>query len=191
MVKKKSGITLIALIITIIVLLVLAGVVINLSMGENGVITKAQIVVGKYENASKSEEEILNQYIDEIDIAITRGNIIISEAEYNKLKLLNKPNLWEVGNEYDFDDGVYGRRYTGTYTVNGQIVGNIPNINIILNAGGMLFNSTYKKPMNYCANGTDNASIYISNSDSNLRIYGDGTNTMNYNYDVWILYTKT
>ena len=39
--KLKSGITLIALIITIIVLLILAGVTINMVAGENGIFRKA------------------------------------------------------------------------------------------------------------------------------------------------------
>ena len=42
--KKKNarGITLIALVITIIVLLILAGVTINALSGENGIITKIE-----------------------------------------------------------------------------------------------------------------------------------------------------
>ena len=39
--NKRAGITLIALVITIIVLLILAGVSINLLTGENGIIEKA------------------------------------------------------------------------------------------------------------------------------------------------------
>ena len=39
--KKQKGITLIALVITIIILLILAGVVINLTLGENGIIRLA------------------------------------------------------------------------------------------------------------------------------------------------------
>lgn len=38
--KNKKGITLIALIITIIILLILAGVTLILIMGENGIIRK-------------------------------------------------------------------------------------------------------------------------------------------------------
>ncbi len=41
MMKKQNGITLIALVITIIVLLILAGVSIAMLTGENGVLTKA------------------------------------------------------------------------------------------------------------------------------------------------------
>ena len=42
MFKKQNGITLVALIITIIVMLILAGVSISLVVGENGVLTQAQ-----------------------------------------------------------------------------------------------------------------------------------------------------
>lgn len=42
MFKKQNGITLVALIITIIVMLILAGVSISLVLGNNGVITQAQ-----------------------------------------------------------------------------------------------------------------------------------------------------
>ena len=41
--KHAKGITLIALVITIIVLLILAGVAINALFGDNGLITKAQL----------------------------------------------------------------------------------------------------------------------------------------------------
>ena len=40
-VKKKEGITLIALVVTIVLLLILAGVSLNLVLGNNGIITKA------------------------------------------------------------------------------------------------------------------------------------------------------
>ena len=42
MLKEQKGITLVALIITIIVMLILAGVSISLVVGENGVLTQAQ-----------------------------------------------------------------------------------------------------------------------------------------------------
>ena len=40
--KRSNGITLIALVVTIIVLIILAGISINLILGDNGIITKAQ-----------------------------------------------------------------------------------------------------------------------------------------------------
>ena len=49
--NNKAGITLIALIVTIIVLLILAGVSINLLLGDNGIITKAK--EAKYDAEAK------------------------------------------------------------------------------------------------------------------------------------------
>ena len=40
--KEMKGITLIALVVTIVVLLILTGVGINLVIGDNGIITKTQ-----------------------------------------------------------------------------------------------------------------------------------------------------
>lgn len=59
--KNKRGITLIALVITIIILIILAGVAINLTVGENGLLRKAKIAKEEYNNATTSEEEELNE----------------------------------------------------------------------------------------------------------------------------------
>ena len=48
--KSNKGITLVALVVTIITLIILAGVSINMVVGENGLITKAKRV--------KEEQEI-------------------------------------------------------------------------------------------------------------------------------------
>ena len=52
MLKQKNGITLVALVITIIVLLILAGVSISLVVGDNGVLTQAQSASRKTDAAS-------------------------------------------------------------------------------------------------------------------------------------------
>ena len=57
--RKEKGITLIALVITIIVLLILAGVSIAMLTGENGILTQAQKAKEETENAAKQEEEDL------------------------------------------------------------------------------------------------------------------------------------
>ena len=53
--KKERGITLIALVITIIVLLILAGVSITMLTGDNGILTQAQNAKDKTEIASEKE----------------------------------------------------------------------------------------------------------------------------------------
>ena len=54
--QQNNAITLIALIITIIVLLILAGVMLNIVMGEDGIINKAQLAKEKT-NASNEKEQ--------------------------------------------------------------------------------------------------------------------------------------
>ena len=70
--KDKRGITLIALVITIVVLLILAGVSIAMLTGENGILTQAQKAKNETENATKNEEGILNDYEDKINEALGR-----------------------------------------------------------------------------------------------------------------------
>ena len=55
MFKKQEGITLVALVITIIVLLILAGVSISLVMGNNGVLTQASSAVIENKEADARE----------------------------------------------------------------------------------------------------------------------------------------
>ena len=53
--KNQKGITLIALVITIIVLLILAGVTIAMLTGENGILTKAKTADTDTKNAEVAE----------------------------------------------------------------------------------------------------------------------------------------
>ena len=59
--RKEQGITLIALVITIIVLLILAGVSIAMLTGENGILTQAQNAKNKTDKAT--EEEKINMAV--------------------------------------------------------------------------------------------------------------------------------
>lgn len=55
MLKGQKGITLVALVVTIIVLIILAGVSIALVLGDNGIVTKAK--EGKQNYAVAANEE--------------------------------------------------------------------------------------------------------------------------------------
>lgn len=55
MFKKEKGITLVALVVTIVVLLILAGVSISLVIGQNGIVTRAQDASKKYNKAAIDE----------------------------------------------------------------------------------------------------------------------------------------
>ena len=60
-IKQEKGITLVALVITIIVLLILAGVGIGLIGGEDGLLSKAKESAEEYNKAAIEEAEILAQ----------------------------------------------------------------------------------------------------------------------------------
>ena len=67
-VKNQTGITLIALVITIIILLILAGVSIAMLTGNNGILTQAKLAKENTELAKEDEENKLadtNEYINE------------------------------------------------------------------------------------------------------------------------------
>ena len=66
MLRDRKGITLIALVITIIVMLILAGVTISTLTGQGSIIESSKNVVGKYNNKVIEEQETLNEIIEYI-----------------------------------------------------------------------------------------------------------------------------
>ena len=73
MFKSKKGITLVALVVTIVVLLILAGVSINLVLGNNGIVKKAQDAKTKTAEDQENMLTGMNQLADEIE-NLTGGN---------------------------------------------------------------------------------------------------------------------
>lgn len=73
--KSSSGITLVSLVVTIIILLIIVGITINLTIGENGIITKAQEAVKKQKIAS-IKEQIGLELLEADTEAKLRGEIL-------------------------------------------------------------------------------------------------------------------
>ena len=65
---KNRGITLITLVITIVLLIILAGIMINIGLGENGLFTRAKEARDKYLLAEKEEEKLLNELYKQLGI---------------------------------------------------------------------------------------------------------------------------
>lgn len=68
--KKNKGITLVALVVTIVVLLILAGVSINLVLGNNGIIAKAKDAETKSAEASENDLKGMNSLIEQMESAL-------------------------------------------------------------------------------------------------------------------------
>ena len=84
MYKEKSGITLIALVITVIVLLVLAGISISMLIGENGILTQAKKAKEITEIAS--EEECIKLIITEEEITKEKIGEKLKKVEFNTVE---------------------------------------------------------------------------------------------------------
>ena len=65
--KKNKGITLVALVVTIVVLLILAGVSINLVLGNNGIIAKAKDAQRESAEASQNDLKGMNGLIEQME----------------------------------------------------------------------------------------------------------------------------
>lgn len=103
--KKDNGITLIALVITVVVLIILAGMAINLSLGENGIFNKAK----------RAREETL--------IASAKEKLEIKAAEV-QIEKEGHATLKDFAEYLDEDEATYIISLTKTSSV----TGGIPNL---------------------------------------------------------------
>ena len=85
--KREKAITLIALVITIIILIILAGITINLLLGKNGLIERTR--EGKIKTEVSREKEILQMSLSAIQ-AENEGNLLFDE-----ITLLDKIKNYE------------------------------------------------------------------------------------------------
>lgn len=117
--KRERGITLIALVITIIVLLILAGVSIAMITGDNGILTQAQIAKEDTEKASVIERAQLDILAKQTD-----GKQIYKE---DIRQILDK-YFSNVINDFTLDTELQTRPNYGDYTIkvleiyNGELI---------------------------------------------------------------------
>ena len=124
---KEKGITLIALVVTIVVLLILAGVTMNAVFGDTGIIKKAQDAQSKMNEAQQNDLKGIN----EVEKWITEYTKKNEGTNTEK----NEDNNTEEKEDYDISGelgGEYGQAYrvqinTGTVTTNNGEVIDITN----------------------------------------------------------------
>ena len=109
-VKKEKGITLIALVVTIVVLLILAGVTIAMLTGDNGILTQAG--KAKEETEIGKEKEIIGLAVNSfLDKDFTKNELkeeIIKNAQDNNIEVL------EDGDSYIIKYNTVNRNYKYT-----------------------------------------------------------------------------
>ena len=79
--KEENGITLIALVITIVILIILATITIDFAFGEDGLIKRAMQAKNLTEEATRKEQESLNSLLDEYDDIIGGGGSTPEEPD--------------------------------------------------------------------------------------------------------------
>ncbi len=100
------GITLMSLIITIIILLILAGVVINMLLGKNSILKYAKIAKEKYENAANQEVLEISKLSNEIDNYIPNSK---NTGTLKKIILASETYLGRDGGNYSYNVSSYPR----------------------------------------------------------------------------------
>ena len=140
---KQNGITLIALVVTIVVLLILAGVSLNAIFSENGLIKRAQDAQNKMNQATQNDLDSINSLNEWIDSTVN-GTVVGKEgsllAMYQKAQKENCDNSdgecndathLHIGDYVDYknptsgtanvtsaESGVYGSDSNGYTTAN-------------------------------------------------------------------------
>ena len=111
--KNQKGITLIALVITIIVLLILAGVTIAMLTGENGILTKAKTADTDTKNAEAAERINMELQAFKTDI-LANGSIQDDTARKAETNLnLEKNSINTTANRVTISyEGKTGSIYT-------------------------------------------------------------------------------
>ena len=180
--KSFKGITLIALVITIIILLILAGISISV-LTQTGLFEKANNAKQKSENAQALENTTLADYENSINEIVTAGSRGNNNNE-NQYSLEEK----EIGTWID-GKKIYRKTLTGsTLPAHGEIL--ISNVDSVINAyGEQLYNNTIWFHFPYLADYRDVIRWELYNTDNTLRAYIYASNITAYKWT--FEYTKT
>ena len=156
--KKKSlqerGITLIALVVTIIILLILAGVTLNMALSQNGLFSKTQEAADKYKQAQEDEEfeiEKIEYAADGKDIKEVKT--ISNEEGFEEFRekvnsgdnfentLVKLSSDLDLGEETWAPIGTKEHPFNGVFNGNGHeiknlVLGQVENDNYAFSSGG-------------------------------------------------------
>ena len=121
--SNQTGITLIALVVTIVVLLILAGVSVNALFGNSGIIEKAKEAQNAMDKAAENDQKQIGELTDWIDNQVneTIGKnepvTPIKNWTQNKTLVTNGITTYTVGDNYTYECEVSD--YTGEWKILG------------------------------------------------------------------------
>ena len=120
-IKEKRGITLIALAVTIVVILILAGVTIDVTLGDKGILNKSKEAADRINNLVKEDEAELNELLNELNETMDsnwNNNIEIPDPEPEKPTKIED----EYGNEVTIPKGFEVVEEEGTTVPEGIVI---------------------------------------------------------------------
>ena len=156
---KENGITLVALVVTIIILLILAGVAISNLLGENGLINKAKLGKEKYaisEAKEKIELEITNLQVEQQSKGEALTKEILPKINNEDIDVRDTSNfpVEVICGKYKFEvDNVFQVKYIGEaddtvikYTTEPDDYTNQSNVRVLLKISNPKGIKSIKKP---------------------------------------------
>ncbi len=126
--KKQQGITLIALIVTIVVLLILAGITINSVLGDNGIFKTAREAANAWNEATINEQEEIQNLINELNNIMNEdggtggGETPVVPPEWDLSKVTPVPSEDEEPVNVPVPKGFTASEVEGEKTVDGGFV---------------------------------------------------------------------
>ena len=95
--KEESGITLLSLVIALVVMVILAGIALRLSIGDNGIVGLTGNTVNQYRNASEQEGEGLDSFVDEFNGIINQEGEPGEDSGGDDIIIADKPSITIAG----------------------------------------------------------------------------------------------
>ena len=171
--RSDRAITLIALIVTIIVLLILAGVTINLAVNNQGIFNKAKTATGAYKMAGAREkiETLMSEYVME---KVTNESLTLKDYLTGKEGIGNITDNGDGTLSVEVDDVyLFKIKDDGTEVIDTETLkGIVPNVSYELysdTAGTSKIDKTKKYDKIYIGVKVSNASDYTSTPTIELK----------------------
>lgn len=114
MFKKERGITLVALVVTIVVLLILAGVSISMVLGNNGIVTKAKETQTAQDKAYA--EDVIESGLKAVQIEVL-SNTLPTGKTANVAYVVEKIDDHDFKVKADSTDTITYTKGTSTYDI--------------------------------------------------------------------------
>ena len=172
--KENLGITLIALVITVIILLILAGITIN-TLSNSGIFEKAKEAKEKWQNTQNEEEMQLAKYSNEIDNYVASNrNQTSNSFEMTQLTDICGGTTWQ---KTDVEGGIDQYRYLYlVYCYNSESIDETYNT-LIIETSKFKNNTSHKVRRLFFAPGSGQYCYFYYDKNNNKdEIYISSTN---------------